>query len=142
MTSSTNFNTLSTLIPDINTPHSDICGTSPLDFRHPHSRSSAPIYGTPGNDVITAQRRSIVFAGEGVNLITTGLGNDVIYSGGSSDFIDAGGGKNTIFTGEGNNRILSRNRSDWNLHLRRYLDPSPDYCHGDSLLCAEYRLVE
>jgi Ca2+-binding RTX toxin-like protein len=109
----TNFNNSSTLFPDSNTAHLDIFGaSSPLDFRHSSSCSSAPIYGTPWDDVITAKGRSIVFAGEGVNLITTGLGNDVIYSGGSSDFIDAGGGKNTIFAGEGNNRIVSRDGND------------------------------
>jgi probable HAF family extracellular repeat protein len=113
MTSNTNFNNSSTLFADSTTAHLDIFGgSSPLDFRLPYSRSSTPIYGTPGDDVITAKARSIVLAGEGVNLITTGLGNDVIYSGGSSDFIDAGGGNNTIFGGEGNNRIVSRAGND------------------------------
>jgi probable HAF family extracellular repeat protein len=113
MPSNTNFNNSSTSFPDSTTTDLDIFGpSSPLDFRLPNSRSSAPIYGTPGDDVITAKGRSTVFAGEGVNLITTGLGNDVIYSGGSSDFIDAGAGNNTILAGEGNNRIVSRAGDD------------------------------
>jgi probable HAF family extracellular repeat protein len=109
----TNFNNSFTSFPDSTTTDLDIFGpSSPLDFRLPNSRSSTPIYGTPGDDVITAKGRSTVFAGEGVNLITTGLGNDVIYSGGSSDFIDAGAGNNTILAGEGNNRIVSRAGDD------------------------------
>jgi probable HAF family extracellular repeat protein len=115
MTFSINFNNSPTLLPSNHIEDLGIFGaSSPLDFRHPHSRSSAPIYGTQGDDVITANGsgRSTVFAGEGVNLITTGLGNDVIYSGSSSDFIDAGDGKNTIFAGEGNNRIVSRDGND------------------------------
>ncbi|MEH2325945.1 MAG: hypothetical protein V7K32_20785 [Nostoc sp.] len=114
MTSNTNFNNLSTSFPGSGTEDLGIFDTasSPLDFRPPHSCSSTPIYGTPGDDVITANGRSIVFAGEGVNLITTGLGNDVIYSGGSSDFIDAGGGNNVINAGQGNNRIVSRAGND------------------------------
>ncbi|MBN3905329.1 MAG: hypothetical protein HWQ35_01670 [Nostoc sp. NMS1] len=114
MTFNTNFNNSSTSFPGSGIEDLSIFCTasSPLDFRLPHSCSSAPIYGTPDDDVITAKGRSTVFAGEGVNLITTGLGNDVIYSGGSSDFIDAGGGNNTIFAGEGNNRIVSRDGND------------------------------
>ncbi|MEH2162000.1 MAG: hypothetical protein V7K38_13375 [Nostoc sp.] len=114
MTSSINFNNSPTLLPDSNTAGIFGIVSSPLDFRLPNSRSSAPIYGTAGDDVITAiaKVKSTVFAGEGINLITTGTGNDVIYSGGSSDFIDAGGGNNTIFAGEGNNRIVSRAGND------------------------------
>jgi probable HAF family extracellular repeat protein len=114
MTSSTNFNHSSTLFPGSTTAELGIFRTesSPLDFRLPNSRSSGPIYGTAGNDVITATVKSIIFADEGVNLITTGLGNDVISSGGSSDFIDAGAGNNTIFAGGGNNRIVTRAGND------------------------------
>ncbi|MEH2191228.1 MAG: hypothetical protein V7K98_00965 [Nostoc sp.] len=117
MISTTDFNTPSSLIPDSNTAGSLNIdgGSSPLDFRYSRSSSSATtIYGTPGDDVITASSsgRSIVFAGEGVNLITTGPGNDVIYSGNSSDFIDAGDGKNIIFAGDGNNRIRTGDGND------------------------------
>lgn len=109
MTSSSNLNNLST--PFGGSTATDILSptTSPLETGvfSGRSSSSAPIYGTPGDDIITARGKSTIYAGDGNNVAIAGDYNDVIYTGSGRDIIDAGKGNNTIFAGEGVNLITS-----------------------------------
>jgi probable HAF family extracellular repeat protein len=80
-----------------------------LGLSHRSGRIDAlPTYFGAGNDVIDlGNDDSIIFAGEGRNVILGGFGNDQIYAGAGNDIIDAGDGKNHIWAGEGANLISS-----------------------------------
>jgi probable HAF family extracellular repeat protein len=107
MIPSNNSNNSSTLFAGSTTADVLSRTTSPLETRLFSGRSSNPIFGTPGDDVITPTGKSTVYAGDGNNVVITGDFNDVIFTGSGRDIIDAGKGNNTISAGEGVNLITS-----------------------------------
>jgi hypothetical protein len=86
----------------------------------------ATVYGSYGNDVLTAgSGAASLFGGSDNDLLFGGPGNDFLYGGKGNDYIAGGTGNDTLFGESGNDRLFGQDGIDW-----LYGGEDDDYLNG------------